>query len=212
MRDEEQGAALVAQAAGDGEQAVDLDAAQGGGRLVHDEHPGVERDGLRDLDDLLVGDREAERRAVGVDPHAEPREEAERLAPASRLRSMRPSERGRLAAHEDVLGDRQVGEERRLLVDDGDAGGLRLGGRGEVDGLAVEQELAGVALVEARDDLDERRLAGAVLADEGVDRAALERRVPERRATTAPNDLATRAARGRGAGRRRRRCATGPPR
>ena len=79
-----------------------------------------------------------------------------------------------LAAHEDVLGDRQVGEERGLLVDDGDARLLRLGGRREVDVLAVEAELARVAAVEPGDDLHERGLAGAVLADEGVDRAGIE--------------------------------------
>ena len=77
--DEQQRAALVAQAAGDGEEPLDLDAGQRGGRLVHDEHPGVERDGLGDLDDLLVGDREAERGAVGVDPHAEALEQSDDL-------------------------------------------------------------------------------------------------------------------------------------
>ena len=44
----------------------------------------------------------------------------------------------------------------------------------EVDVLAVEQELARVAAVHAGDDLDQRRLAGAVLADQGVDRAGLD--------------------------------------
>ena len=57
--DEDQGAALVAQAAGDREQPVDLDAAERRGRLVHDQQAGVERDRLGDLDDLLVGDGEA---------------------------------------------------------------------------------------------------------------------------------------------------------
>jgi hypothetical protein len=42
VRDEEQRAALIAQAAGDGEQALDLDAAEGCGRFVHDENAGVE--------------------------------------------------------------------------------------------------------------------------------------------------------------------------
>ena len=147
---------------------------QRGGRLVHDEHASVERDRLRDLDDLLVGDREALGRAVGVDAHAEPGKRRLHLA-AHRL-AVDPAEAVRgLAAHEDVLRDRQVGEERGLLVDDGDARLLRLGGRGEVDVLAVEAELARVAAVEPGDDLHERGLARAVLADEGVDRAGIER-------------------------------------
>ena len=87
--DEHQGAALVAQAAGDGEEPGDLVAAERGGRLVHDEQPCVERDGLGDLDDLLVGDREAERRAARVDVHAEPLEEGRRLAVHAPTWSMR---------------------------------------------------------------------------------------------------------------------------
>ena len=55
-------------------------------------------------------------------------------------RSIRRAGAQRLAAHEDVLGDREVGEERRLLVDHRDPGGLRLGRRTEVDVLAVEPE------------------------------------------------------------------------
>ena len=167
--DEDQGATLVAQAAGDGEEPGHLVATERGGRLVHDEQSSVERDGLGDLDDLLVGDRQTERRAARVDVHAEPLEEV-----ASPRGACRPVDRGRLPAdghpaHEDVLGDREVGEERRLLVDDRDAGVLGLGRRAEVDGLAAEQEVPAVAAVDAGDDLDQRGLAGAVLADQGVD-------------------------------------------
>ncbi len=85
--------------------------------------------------------------------------------------------RVRLAADEHVLRDRQVGEQRGLLVDDGDAGSLSVAGAVEVDALAVEQELAAVAAVQPADDLDERRLAGAVLADEGVDGACFQLQV-----------------------------------
>ena len=53
----------------------------------------VERDGLGDLDDLLVGDREALGDAVGVERDAEPGEDLLRLL-AHGLRSMRPSRVG----------------------------------------------------------------------------------------------------------------------
>ena len=172
--DEHQRPALVAQAAGDGEEPLDLDAAERGGGLVHDQQAGVERDGLRDLDDLLVGDREAQGGAPGVDVHAEPVEEL--LGLGVHRRPVDPAAAAeRLAAHEDVLGDRQVREQRRLLVDHRDAGRLGRGGRAEVDVLAVEAEHAPVALVHAGDDLDQRRLAGAVLADQRVDRATVDR-------------------------------------
>ena len=173
VRDEDQGPTLVAQAAGHGEEPLDLVAAQGGGRLVHDQQAGVEGDGLGDLDDLLVGDAEAQGLAARVDVDAEPGEDLPGLA-AHRGLVEAAVGLDRLAAHEDVLGDRQVGEERRLLVDHRDAGVLGLGRGPEVDVLATEEERSPVAAVHAGDDLDERRLAGAVLAHQGVDRAGLD--------------------------------------
>ena len=88
----------------------------------------------------------------------------------------------RLRADEDVLGDAQVGEERRLLEDDRDPGRLRLLGVVEDRLLAVEQQPAGVGPVDAGEDLDERRLAGAVLADEAVHLAGVAARCRRPRA------------------------------
>src|SRR5665647_1078017 len=48
----------------------------------------------------------------------------------------------------DVLRHRQVGEERGLLVDDRDAGSLRLGGGLEVDDVPVALHRAGVPVVQ----------------------------------------------------------------
>ena len=45
----------------------------------------------------------------------------------------------------------------------------------DVDGLAVEADLAGVGLQDAVDHLDQRRLAGAVLAEQRVDFARADR-------------------------------------
>ena len=108
-------------------------------------------------------------------------------APGS-IRTPRPGEdgRGRAAhrapvhrreaaagrvAHEDVLGDGQVREEARLLVDDGDAQRSGVGGPVQLRRRPVEEDRAGVGLVDAGQDLDQRALAGAVLADERVDLA-----------------------------------------
>src|SRR5207249_4144555 len=77
---------------------------------------------------------------------------------------------------------RAVGEERELLVDDADAvlGGLPRGVDGRL--LAVELDRARVGPDGSGEDLHQGRLAGAVLADDGVDRAAagLEAHVQER--------------------------------
>ena len=77
-------------------------------------------------------------------------------------------------ADEDVLGDRQVGEDHRLLVDRDDPQRLRIEGARDRARLAVDHDLAGVRLLDAGHDLDQRRLAGPVLADEGVDLARVE--------------------------------------
>ena len=192
VRDEDQGAALVAQAAGDGEQPLDLDAAEGGGRLVHDQQAGVERDGLGDLDDLLVGDREA-RAPGGAGRCATPSRSKRRSASAYiAARSMRRPRAERLAAHEDVLGDREVGEERRLLVDHRDAGGLGLGGGAR---SRRARRRAGTSPPSRRwtpaTILTSVDLPAPFSPTSAWIEPASTRRLPERRATTGPNDLAT---------------------
>ena len=186
MRDEEDRVAPGAQRLDDAEQPLDLVRRQRRGRLVHHDHPRVRRQRLRDLDELLIGDREPPSEPVRVEPDAELLEQLGGLAPhPSPVDSSEALER--LDADEDVLGDAQVGEERRLLEDDRDAGGLRLLGVVEDRLLAVDQESAGVGAVHAGEDLDERGLAGAVLADEAVDLARRATRcAPSSSACTAP--------------------------
>ncbi len=167
--DEHDPGTTVAQAPCDTEEPFDLDTGQSRGRLVHHEEASIERDGLRDLDDLLIGDGQALGQPVGVDRDAEAGEELScLLAHPTPVDQAEAAER--LASDEDVLGHGQVGEERRLLVDHGHAGGLRVGRRREVDLLAVESEDPAVASVEPGDDLHHRGLACAVLPDQGVDR------------------------------------------
>ena len=89
--------------------------------------PRIERERLGDLDELLLGDREAAGDPVGVEPDAEPLEDRRGLG-VHRTAVDAPAGAEGLAADEDVLGDGQVGEQRRLLVDDGDPGVAR-GGR-----------------------------------------------------------------------------------
>ena len=80
-----------------------------------------------------------------------------------------------LVAHEDVLRHVEIGEDRRLLVDGGDPGPLRLARALEGRLLAVDADDAGVRRVDAGHDLDQRRLAGAVLAQQRVRLARVER-------------------------------------
>ncbi len=155
VRDEQDAGAPVAQRPRNREQAVDLDAAECGRRFVHDEDFGIERDGLGDLDDLLVGDGKTVRDAVRMDRHAEAAEQLARPG-AHRGPVDEPEAATRLPADEDVLGDREVREERRLLVDDRDAGGLTVGRAPEGDLVPVDDEASRVGVVHAGEDLDER--------------------------------------------------------
>ena len=53
-------------------------------------------------------------------------------------------------ADEDVLGDREVGEDQRLLVDRHDAVPLGIGGRADVDRLAIHEDLTAVGACRVR--------------------------------------------------------------
>jgi hypothetical protein len=72
-------------------------------------------------------------------------------------------------AEQDVLGDREVRDQGRLLGHGGDPGGERVGGVAEGDRLAVEEDAARVRRQLAREDLQQRRLARAVLPHQAVD-------------------------------------------
>jgi hypothetical protein len=173
VRDVQHADAALLQPADRGRQQLGLVLGERRGRLVHHEDPRVERQRLDDLDHLLLRHGEAAddrpraegdlgevvQQRPGVGLHATPVDE--------------PAPHG-LAAHEDVLGDGAVREEVELLVDDPHPGGLRL--RGMVEGLlhAVDPDRAGVLRVHAGEDLHQRRLAGAVLADERVDLAGAQ--------------------------------------
>ena len=167
VRDEHEGSTLVAQRTRNGEEALDLVPRQGGRRLIHDEDLRVQRDRFRDFDDLLVRDRQTISQLRGVDGHFETVEELLRVAPHGRVIDEAEASPG-LSAHVDVLSNRQVGKQRGLLVDHRDSGGLRFRGGLEAHRLPVDQEFSGVWLVDAGENLDERRLARTVFTGQGV--------------------------------------------
>ena len=167
---------MFLQGAHDREQPLDLGTGQCRGGLVHDQEPGVEAQRLGDLDDLLVGDRQAPNRPVGSQLDAETVDQALHLA-VHRPAVDAPERAERVVAHDDVLRDAQIREQRRLLIDDRYAGVAGVMRRVEVDDLTGGQHLAGVPPYDAGEHLDERRLAGAVLADQAADLAGAEHEV-----------------------------------
>ncbi len=93
--------------------------------------------------------------------------------------SIQPAERspGRLHPEHHVVGDREDGDEHEVLVHHADTGGDRVAGTAEGNRLVVDEDLALVRLVEAVQDVHQRRLAGAVLPEQAVDLAGLDRQV-----------------------------------
>ena len=75
----------------------------------------------------------------------------------------------RKIAERDVLGDRERWHEAQVLRDGHDAGGDGVAGARKMTFLPVEADDAAVGTMDAAQDADQRRFAGAVLPDDGVD-------------------------------------------
>ena len=73
-----------------------------------------------------------------------------------------------LGAEHHVLEHGEAVDQHEVLVHHADAGAIASRGLSDAHRLAVDADLAGVGLVEAVEDGHQRRLAGAVLADDAV--------------------------------------------
>ncbi len=139
-------------------------------RLVEEEDPGAGVHGPRNGDRLALaagehGDLRAHGAqganpdvldvAAGALPHLTVRQPAERADPARQL-----------AVQEHVVRDGQRRDQREILVDGVDPERACVVDRPEGRLLAVDEDPARVGPVEPAQDLDERRLAGAVVADQ----------------------------------------------
>ena len=147
---------------------------QRGRRLVEQQDARAQRKRLGDLDELHLRDVELRDRRARVEI------ELENLEPAARLGMDgvvidRAQKSAAEAFEQYVFADGEARNEIALLMDDADAGGDRIARTLEADGRAVEPQLALVRPIDAGDDLDQRRFAGAVLAEQRVDRAAAHR-------------------------------------
>ena len=136
-------------------------------RLVEEKHPRVARHRLDDLHHLLEVVGQVAHHRVGIDVdlvlfQKSPRRPVHGPAPDD------AEAVGRLVVEEEILGDRHGLHEIDVLMDRDDPLGERVVGAGEADHLAVERKGAGVRRIDPGDDLGERRLAGAVLADQPV--------------------------------------------
>ncbi len=142
-----------------------------GGRLVEDQDARPADEDLQDLDPLLLGDRQHPHRLVEIDL------EAERLAVRPHLPGDLLQAAGVAAARigkEDVLERIERPHQLEVLVDHADRVGLGVERSADGDRPAVDPDLALVRRVEAGRNVHQRGLAGAVLAEEGMDLAVAD--------------------------------------
>ena len=179
MADEDDRHAGVLQAADQVENLSHLPDRDRGGRLVHQHHARLRKAGAGDRDRLPLTARhlahEVARPGLGL-------ELAEQFAGALGHRLVvEPAERARaaldFAPKEHIGRRRQIVAERQVLVDDLDALLARLDGLMKVHRLAADADLAVGRGEIAGDDLDQGRLASAVVAHEPEHFASLERHV-----------------------------------
>ena len=160
--------------ADDAEQALALGGREGGGGLVHDEDAGVERQGLGDLDELLLAHAQAGGARLGVEVDAEAGEElcraATTMARRSRKRPARSGSRPRkmLAA---TLSSGTRLSSWWMMATPARSASRTLAKRTGASSIRISPSCGGE---DAGEDLHQRRLAGAVLAHERVNLAGAE--------------------------------------
>ena len=152
-------------------------------RLVHDDDAAAEGRGARDRDALALAARERLHRLVDVlDREQAQLGRASRAPPAACARGRAcgthcPSDArlAQLAAEEQFVGDARApatapgsGRPSRCRPR------VHPCGERKLDRLAVEPDLAGIGNDRAGERLDQGRLAGAVVADDGEDLAGIE--------------------------------------
>ena len=135
-------------------------------RLVERQDAALERERARHLHELPVGRGQRAGEVVRRDGDVKPLDQ--RPGPVAHRPLAQEPAASQLAPGEDVGGHAQVRKREHLLVHDADAVRQRVARPRERDRPAVEAQLAAVGAEGAREDLQQRRLAGAVLADERV--------------------------------------------
>ena len=175
MRHVEHGDAARAQALEHREQPLGFLAVERRVRFVEDQQPRLFQQHAGQFDELPLADAEAADRRVNVDMQAELLQQA--VAAVLHLALGNQSAAHRLAIDEQIGQHRAFRKQAEFLIHHADA--VLAGGIGAVDGhrLSVEFDDAAVRPDHAGEHLHQRRFAGAVFADHGVDRAPLDGQV-----------------------------------
>jgi len=174
VRDIQERHALRLQAEDDIEQRLGLHPVEGGGGLIQNQQAAVVDQRLADLHDLLLANLQA--------PHGLPGRQVPGLQPLQNPRRFRfhraeieqPQGGPDLTAQQHVVGNTAIRQQVEQLVDgrhatlEGISGGLR------IVGLPVQCDVPRVAAHGSGEDLHQRALARAVLAQQRQDFAAAD--------------------------------------
>ena len=148
------------------EESLHLPRFERGGRLIHDDDAMVGGHRACDRDHLLHAETQLAQRSADVDVDPVGREDLAGL-PMHAREVDQPKAVLRLMAKEQVPRNAQQGDEVDLLVDRADPGGLGIAWPGELDRDPAIRDLPAIGLMDTGEDLDQRGLPGAVLADQG---------------------------------------------
>ncbi len=170
VTDEDDGLALSDHQLHRCEQVVGLAGGQDGGRLVEDQHPAATVQQLENLDLLLLAHRQVGDPGRGIDLHAVERGQRPHLVVDFRPVQPHPA----AVAELNIFGDGHRLHQFEVLVDHADTGSDGLVGRGQLDRGAVVENGPGIRLQLPGQNRHQRRLAGAVLAEQGQDPALLD--------------------------------------
>ncbi len=163
-------------------QAMGLPVGQRGRRLVEDEHRDLAAQRLGDLDHLLLRPRQARNRRVVIDVETEVGEHVARTLPDGG--AVQQAMARRLVAQDQVLRHRQCRNQRKLLEHRADAAQPCLLHARQLHTFAADADLAAGGRVGARQQRDQRRLAGAVLPEQHVHLARRSSKSTASRAST----------------------------
>ena len=176
VRDEDAGMAGIAGVAHEAQHALRLRDAEIVGRLVEDDEVAVEMHGAGDGHRLALAarqraDRRRRRDVLGdADLLQEIARDRVHRVLVHAVQEARPLDR--LAAEKEVARDGELRDQRGILVDRLDAVRDRVGGVLQHDLLAADEDVAAGERHGAGQHLDQRRLAGAVVAEQPDDLAA----------------------------------------
>lgn len=144
------------------------------GRLVQDQQFDGLVEGLGDLDQLLLADAQFFHGGTGVFRQTASGQQFQ--SSQTRFTPVDHTEMGGLVAQEDVLGDRQLRNEGKLLMDDDNAGVFTGPDIFELNILALKRDVAAVGSerMHSGQNFHQGGLPGAVLAADGMNLAAAD--------------------------------------